>query len=136
MTQTKTKERLEYEKAMKNLHELSLKAALSEDGINVSQVPRQKLDEIRRLLSSQALVRQKYQEIITRAQTEANAAVTKAQQDMQAELTGIHNEVEETIKQIKIEQGIIKPPGAEAEQEKQPEAKAQSVEGAEVQPGE
>lgn len=107
MNELKTKESIEYEKCLKNLHELSLKKALSEDGIDTSKVPRKKLDEISRLVDKQQPVRQKYQVIINNVQQEASAAITKAQQDMQAELAGIQKEVEEIIKSIKIEQGII-----------------------------
>lgn len=120
MNQTKTKESIEYDKCLKTLHELSLKKALSEEGINTSHVPRKKLDEVRRLVDKQPPVRQKYQEIITKAQQEANLVITKAQQDMQAELAEIQKEVEDVIKSIKIEQGIIKSPEKEvAEPESQ-----------------
>ena len=97
-TKPKTREAIEYEMGLKTLHELSLKKALSEEGINTSKIPRQKMDEIRRLIDKQGPVRQKYQEIITRTQ-----------QDMQVELAEIQKEVEEIIKSIKIEQGIIIP---------------------------
>lgn len=108
-TKPKTRESIEYEKALKTLHELSLKKALSEEGVNTSKVSRQKTDEIRRLVDKQVPVRQKYQEIITKAQQESSAIITKAQQEMQAELAEIQKEVEEIIKSIKIEQGIIIP---------------------------
>ena len=137
-TKPKTRETIEYEKALKNMHELSLKKALSDEGVNTSKVPRKKFDDIRRLVDKQAPVRQKYQEIINKAQQEASATITRAQQDMQAELGEIQKEVEEIIKSIKIEQGIIKipvpevpqaQPGAEPEKEstgeevkKEPEA--------------
>lgn len=132
MNQTKTKETIEYEKCLKTLHELSLKKALSEEGIDTSKIPRKELDEIRRLVDKQGPVRQKYQEIInksqqeanatiTKAQQESNATITKAQQDMQAELAEIQKEVEENIKSIQIEQGIIKSPEKEVG-EAQPEA--------------
>lgn len=118
MDKLKTKEAIEYEKGLKTLHELSLKKALSEDGIDTSKVTRKKLDEVRRLVDKQQPVHQKYQEIITKTQQESNVIITKAQQesnviiikaqqDMQAELAGIQKEVEEIIKSIKIEQGII-----------------------------
>ncbi len=124
MNQVKTKETSEYEKALKNLHELSLKKAMSEEGINTSKIPRKKFDEIRRLVDQQNPVRQKYQEIINKAQQEAQAAITKAQQDMQAELKEIQNQIEGIVKQVKIEQGLLKP-----EEEKPPGAEAQ-LEGA------
>lgn len=108
-TKPKTRESIEYEKALKNMHELSLKKALSDEGVNTSKVPRKKFDDIRRLVDKQAPVRQKYQEIINKAQQEASAIITKAQQEMQAELAEIQKEVEEIIKSIKIEQGIIIP---------------------------
>lgn len=119
-TKPRTRESIEYDKALKNLHELSLKKALSEEGINTSKVPRKIFDDIRRLVDKQPPLRQKYQEIITKAQLEANAIITKAQQEasviitkaqqeMQAELTEVQKEVEEIIKSIKIEQGIIIP---------------------------
>ena len=119
-TKPKTIETIEYEKALKTLHELSLKKALSEEGVNTSKVSRQKFDDIRRLVDKQVPVRQKYQEIInkaqqessaiiTKAQQESSATITKAQQEMQAELAEIQKEVEEIIKSIKIEQGIIIP---------------------------
>lgn len=138
MAQTKTKENIEYEKALKNLHELSLRKALSEDGIDTSKIPRKKFDDLKRLVDSQSPVKQKYQEIITRAQQDANAIITKAQQeaqaimtraqqDMQAELKGVHDQTEEIVKQIKVEQGII-------QEEKQPEAEAQP-EGAGIEAG-
>lgn len=120
MNEVRTKEAIEYEKGLKNLHELSLKKAMSEDGIDTSKVTRKKLDEVRRLVDKQEPVRRKHQETINKAQQEANAAitkiqqdvnatVTKAQQDMQAEIAEIQKEVEEVIKSIQIEQGIIKP---------------------------
>jgi len=116
----RTRESIEYDKALKNLHELSLKKALSEEGINTSKVPRKIFDDIRRLVDKQPPLRQKYQEIITRTQLEANTIITKAQQEasviitkaqqeMQAELTEVQKEVEEIINSIKIEQGIITP---------------------------
>lgn len=108
-TKPKTRESIEYEKALKNMHELSLKKALSEEGVNTSKVPRKKFDDIRRLVDKQGPVRQKYQEIINKAQQEASATITKAQQEMQTELAEIQKEVEEIIKSIKIEQGIIIP---------------------------
>lgn len=135
MAQTKTKEQIDYEKALKNMHELSLRKALSEEGIDTSKIPRKKFDDLKRLVDSQTPIKQKYQEImtkthqeaqaiitraqaeITKAQQDANAIITKAQQDMQNELHGIEKEIEEVVKQIKIEQGIIqeeKPPEAEA----------------------
>lgn len=145
MAQTKTKEQIEYEKAVKNMHELSLKKALSEEGIDTSKIPRKTFDDFRRLVDSQSPVKQKYQEIITKAQQEAqaiitkahaeitraqqdaNAIITKAQQDMQNELQEIEKGIEEGVKQIKIEQGII-------QEEKPPEAEA-SPEGAEIEAG-
>ena len=87
MDKPKTKEAIEYEKCLKTLHELSLKKALSEDGIDTSKVPRKKLDDIRRLVDRQQPVHHKYREIINKAQQESNAIITKANQDMQAELT-------------------------------------------------
>lgn len=138
---TKTKEQIEYEKALKNLHELSLKKVMSEEGIDTSKVPRKKFDEIRRLVDQQNPVRQKYQEIINKAQQEAQAVITKAQQDMQAELKEIQSQIEGIVKQVKIEQGIIpeeKPPGVEAQPPesagieagagKEPEAKPEGAE--------
>lgn len=133
-TKPKTKEAIEYEEGLKNLHVLSLKKALSEDGIDTSKVTRKKLDEVRRLVNKQEPVRRKHQEIMNKAQQEANAAitkiqqeanatVTKAQQDMQAEIAEIQKEVEEVIKSIKIDQGIItaepekESPGEEIKQE-------------------
>ncbi len=127
MNQVKTKETIEYEKALKNLHELSLKKAMSEEGIDTSKIPRKKFDEIRRLVDQQNPVRQKYQEIINKAQQDATAAITRAQQDMQAELKEIQNQIEEIVKQVKIEQGII-------QEEKPPEAGAQP-EGAGIEAG-
>lgn len=134
MNQIKTRETIEYEKALKNMHELSLKKALSEEGIDTSKIPRKKFDDLKRLVDTQTPVKQKYQEImtkthqevqtiitraqaeITKAQQDANAIITKTQQDMQNELQEIEKEIEEVVKQIKIEQGIIqeKPPEAEA----------------------
>ena len=123
MDKPKTKEAIEYEKCLKTLHELSLKKALSEDGIDTSKVPRKKLDDIRRLVDRQQPVHHKYREIINKAQQESNAIITKANQDMQAELAGIQKEVEEVIKSIKIEQGIItaEPESPKEEVKKEPE---------------
>ena len=137
MNELRTKEAIEYEKGMKTLHELSLKKALSEDGIDTSKVTRKKLDEIRRIVDKQEPVRRNYQELINKAQQEANAAitkiqqevnatVTKAQQDMQAEIAEIQKEVEDIVKSIQIEQGIIKPietaePGEEVKTEPEQE---------------
>ena len=86
-TKPKTRESIEYEKALKNLHELSLKKALSEEGVNTSKVSRQKFDDIRRLVDKQVPVRQKYQEIINKAQQESSATITKAQQEASATIT-------------------------------------------------
>lgn len=108
-TKPKTGEEIELEKALKNLPELKLKSELSKEGINISKVSRQKLDNLRRLLDKQGPVRQKYQEIITKAQQEASVIITKAQQEMQAEFAEIQKEGEEIEKSIKIEQGIIIP---------------------------
>jgi len=113
----RTRESIEYDKALKTLHELSLKKALSEEGVNTSKVPRQKFDDIRRLVDKQPPLRQKYQEIIT-----------KAQQEMQAELAEIQKEVEDIIKSIKIEQGIIIPVPEVPQMAPETELKKESVE--------
>jgi len=127
-TKPRTTESIEYDKALKTLHELSLKKALSEEGVNTSKVPRQKFDDIRRLVDKQPPLRQKYQEIITKAQQEASATITKAQQEMQAELTEVQKEVEEIINSIKIEQGIITPVPEVPQTEPETEPEKESVE--------
>ena len=98
MNQTKTRETIEYEKALKPLHELRLKSELSQEGIDTSKISRKKLDDFRRLLDKQGLVHQKYQAIIARAE-----------QERQAEFAEIQKDGEELVKSIKIEQGIIIP---------------------------
>ena len=105
----KTKESIEYDIALKNLHKLSLKKALSEEGIDTSKVPQQELDELRRVLDSRGPVHQKYSDIINKAQQESSGIINKAQQDMKSELDVIQKEGEELIKSIKLEQGIIEP---------------------------
>ena len=107
MNQTKTKERIEYEKALKHVHELSLKATLSDEGIHTSKVTKQKLDEIRRLLDKGNQVNQKFRNVINNAQQEADAIIKKAEEDRKAEIAGIEKETEEIINSIKIAQGLV-----------------------------
>jgi len=128
MNKVKTRETIEYEKGLKTLHELSLKKALSEDGVDTSKVPRKILDTIGRLVDKQGPVRQKYQVIITKAQQEASAIITKAQQDSQAEQAEIQKGVEEIIKSIKIEQGIITPIPEVPQTQPEAEPEKESVE--------
>ena len=128
MNQTKTREEIELENALKNLPELKLKSALSKQGIDTSKISRQKLDNIRRLWDKYGQVSQKYQAIITKAQQEASATITKAQQEMQAELAEIQKEDEEIEKLIKIEQGIIIPVPEVPQTQPEAEPKKESVE--------
>lgn len=127
MEKNQTREAKEYEAAMKNLHELSLKKAMSEDGIDTSKISQKTFDEVRRLVDKQSYVRQKYQQIITKAQQEAQAAINKVQQDMQMDLQEVQKEIEDAVKQIKVEQGVILEEklevarGEEKEAAKQPE---------------
>lgn len=131
MDNTKTKERTEYEKSLKNMHELSLKAALSEEGIDTSIIPRKKFDDIKRLLDKQGSVRQKHQEIINKLQQDAQAAIARAQQDMQAELNLIQTGVEQIVAGIKADQGImpvVPLPQGTQEPAKPPDAESQAAE--------
>lgn len=109
-TKPRTKEDIEFEKALKNMHELSLKKTLSEEGIDTSKIPRMKFDNIKRLLEKQQSIRQKYQEIINKAQTDAQAIINKAQTDLHGEIAEIQNEIENIIKGIKVDQGITPVP--------------------------
>lgn len=105
----KTKESIEYDTALKNLHKLSLKKALSEEGIDTSKVPQQELDELRRILDSRGTVHQKYSDIINKAQQDSSEIINKAQQELKSELDAIQKEGEAIINSIKLEQGLIKP---------------------------
>ncbi len=109
MNPPKTKESIAYEIALKELHKLSLKKALSEEGIDTSKVPQQELDELRRVLDSRGPVHQKYTDIINKTQQDSSEIINKAQQDMKAELDAIQKKGEAIINSIKLEQGLIKP---------------------------
>lgn len=73
-TQKPTKERIELEKAKKNLRLLDLKAKLSEAGIDIPKVPRQKLDELLRCIDLQNNVFNDSQAKINAIQEEARQA--------------------------------------------------------------
>jgi len=86
MTQIRkpTPERIEYEKAAKNLRVLDLKAKLSEVGINTSKVPRQKLDEILRGIEMQNNAYQESQLKIRIIQQATQETINKIAQEGEA----------------------------------------------------
>lgn len=105
----KTKERIEYEHFIKDARILDLKANMSEQGIDISKVSRQELDEIIRLINKQ---------------TDLSREIQENEQQTQAEIAEIAKEAEAIIDSIMREQQVgqyaIKPeplkdkvPGAE-----------------------
>lgn len=96
----KTKERIAYENFIKAARMLDLKANLSEQGIDLSKVPQQTLDELIRLLDKQNAL-----------QREGQVKIQKAQQEIQKEtqeaIIGVVQKADAILVSIKTEQGII-----------------------------
>lgn len=96
MTEPKkpTPERIEYEKAAKNLRLLDLKAKLSEAGVVVSNVPRQKLDKILRCIELQNSIYR-----------ESQAKIQVIQQETQKSIQSVATEGEAIVESLKKEYG-------------------------------
>ncbi len=107
INQTRTREEIEYEEALKHLHDLHLKASLSVEGIDTSLISKQKFDEIKRLLDKQGKIKQKAQEKMNVIQTEMQKEIN----EVQTEITGI-------VTSLKEEQGIT---GVAQQDARQPE---------------
>lgn len=92
--QKPTPERIEYEKAAKNMRLLDLKAKLSETGIDTSKVPRQKLDKLLRTIETQNSIYR-----------ESQAKIQVIQQETQKIINDIAKEGEAIVDSLKKEYG-------------------------------
>lgn len=130
-----TREEIEYEKGVRTLDILRAKKLLSEEGIDTSKISRKKLDEIARLYSQDRYVRQKYQDIINKAQEDLSVTIHKAREDLDEETPKISTKIEDITKSIKIEQGIIKPATEAVPEQEEVAAKEETKEEAADTPG-
>jgi hypothetical protein len=106
-----TKERIEFNKALKeaqeNINELALKAEMSEQGIDISKVPRQTFDEIKRHHDSQAKIQAKYQAELGKVAQARQQETDKIQAALQSEITAGVEALKQIMEGIKREQGIV-----------------------------
>lgn len=111
----KTKERIEFENFVKSARVLEVKANMADQGVDLSKISRQTLDEIIRLIDRQTDLSREIQEKQRHVQVES--------QQIQAEIAGIATKAEGIIDLIMKEQEIgVYAKKAEAPKETVPES--------------